>query len=326
MNRRTMLFALLALLAPGAVFAQSNAAMPVIGFLSSRSPAESTHLVAAFKQGLAESGYAEGKNVAIDYRWAGGQYDRLAPLAAELVARQVTVIATVGGTVSALAARKATTRIPIVFLSGGDLVKLGLVKSLNRPGGNITGVSQFTVQLVAKRLELLHEISPGATLVGLLTNPKNPNSETELAIAKEASGTLGISLVVLLATTESQLDAAFATLAKQKGAGLVITADPFLDGRRAQAVALAAKYSMPTVYATREHAAAGGLLSYGPSFADTYREAGAYVGKVLKGDKPADMPVLQPTKFELVVNMSTAKAFSITIPQSVLVRADEVIQ
>ncbi|MBI3371986.1 MAG: ABC transporter substrate-binding protein [Betaproteobacteria bacterium] len=300
--------------------------MPVIGFLSSRSPGESAHLVAAFREGLREAGYVEGQNVTIEYRWAEGEYDRLPALAAELVRKRVAVIATAGGTPSALAAKAASATVPIVFLSGGDLVKLGLVSALNRPGGNMTGVSQFTTVLAAKRLEVLHELTPASAVFAMLVNPANPNIEIELANAQEAARTLKRKLHVVKASGVAEIDMAFSSLLRQKIRALSVSADPFLDGRRAQIVGLAARYAIPAVYAVRENVTSGGLASYGINFADTYLQAGRYTARVLKGDRPADLPVLQPTKFELVINLKTAKALGVKIPQSVLVRVDEVIR
>jgi putative ABC transport system substrate-binding protein len=275
---------------------------------------------------LSEAGYVDGRNVTIDYRWAEGKYDRLPQLAAELVRQRVAVIATAGGSVSALAAKGATATIPIVFLSGGDLVKLGLVKSLSRPEGNVTGVSQFTLVLLPKRLELLRELAPKVAQVGFLVNPKNPNSELELTHARSASESLGLKLMVVGASSETELDAAFLQFAQQRVGGLLVSTDPFFDGRRVRVVALAERHSIPTIYGAREYAIAGGLISYGSNFADTYREAGAYAGRILKGARPGDLPILQPSKFEMVVNLKTAKALGISIPQSVVVRADEAIQ
>lgn len=326
MNRRDTVFALLTLWAAPRVACAQQPVMPVIGFLSSRFPAESAHLVAAFRQGLAEAGYVEGKNVAIEYRWAEGKYERLPGLAANLVRRQVTVLSTAGGTVSALAAKAATKTIPVVFLSGGDLVRLGLVSSLGRPDGNVTGVAQFTTLLAPKRLELLREVVPRITNVAMLVNPKNPNFELELTHAREAARTLGLNLNVVSASTVTEIDAAFAAMVRQKVDALSVPADPFLDGRRAQIAALALRHALPAICAVRESTVAGGLMSYGPDFADTYRQAGIYTGQILKGAKPGDLPVMQPSKFQFVVNLVTAKALGITIPQSVLLRADEVIQ
>ena len=302
------------------------AALPVIGFLSTRSATESAHLVAGFRKGLAEAGYIEGRNVTIDYRWAEGRYDRLPELASELVRRAVAVIATAGGSVSALAAKSATATIPIVFLSGGDVVKLGLVASLNRPGANVTGVSQFSVALVPKRLELMRELKPKATTIAFLINPGNPNAELGLQHAHAASGVLGLKLMVVRASSEAELDAAFTDLARERASGLVVETDPFFDGRRDRIVAMAEKHAIPAIYGARDYAVVGGLISYGPDFADTYREAGAYTGQILKGVRPGDLPVLQPTKFQLVVNLKTAKTLGIAIPQTVLVRADEAIR
>ena len=298
----------------------------MIGFLSSRLPAESVHLVTAFRQGLAEAGYVEGKNVVIEYRWAEGKYERLPMLAADLVGRRVAVISTAGGSVSALAAKAATATIPVVFLSGGDLVKLGLVSNLRRPGGNVTGVSQFAALLAPKRLELLREVIPKVAIIAMLVNPNNPNIEFELTHVREAARTLEVKLNVISASSVSEIDAAFATLVRQNIGALSVTADPFLDGRRTQIAALALRHAIPAIYGVRDSAVAGGLMSYGPDFADTYRQAGIYTGQILKGANPGDLPVMQPSKFQFVVNLITAKALGITFPQSVLVRANEVIR
>ena len=301
-------------------------ALPVIGFLSSRSPSESAHLLAAWHKGLAEAGYVERQNVAIEYRWAEGQYNRLPDLAADLVRRKVTVISTAGGTVSALAAKAATTSIPIVFLSGGDLIKLGLVASLNRPGGNVTGVSQFSSLLVAKRLELLRELKPATSQVALLLNPNNPNKELDIRNAKEASTALKLKLVVLNAQSTGELDAAFAAMRAQKLIDVVVVGDPFFDSQRARIVMLAARHAIVAVYPWPDYVREGGLMSYGVDPADTYRQAGIYTGRILKGAKPEELPVLQPTKLQLLVNLKTANSLKITIPPSVLLRADHRIE
>ena len=327
MHRRDALLAWLGLwLAPAAGLTQQRGSLPVVGFLSSRGSGESAHLVHAFKQGLGESGFIEGKTVVIEYRWADGKFDRLPELAADLARRKVAVIATAGGTPSALAAKDATATIPIVFLSGGDLVKLGLVKSFNRPEGNATGVSQFSTILVPKRLELVRDLNPVAATVAILLNPKNPNTVNERNSAEQAAKSLGFKLAVVEAATSEQIFTAFESLMKQRADAVVVAADPFLDVHRDQIVILAARHSIPAIYQWRDNVVAGGLISYGADFPDTYRQAGIYTGRILKGAKPADLPIVQPTKFQLVVNLRTAKALGISVPQSILVRADEVIR
>jgi putative ABC transport system substrate-binding protein len=298
---------------------------PLIGFLSSRSPSESEALVTAFRQGLAETGYVEGQNVHLAFRWAEGRYDRLPELAAELAKGQVAVIASVGGSVSALAAKSATRTIPIVAVTS-DPIKAGLVASFNRPGGNITVVSPSSTLLSAKRLGLLRELVPTATLIGVLLNPKLPDSTTQLEDIEEASRTLGEQIRIANASSEQDIDAAFASLSQQGVGALVSGVDPFFDTRRDQIIALAAHYAVPTIYAQRVYALAGGLISYAPSFAEAYRQAGIYTGRVLKGEKPADLPVMQATKFELVINLKTAKALGLKVPVSMQLLADEVIE
>ena len=302
-------------------------AMPVIGFLGIRSPAELTHLVDAFRRGLKEIGYVEGENVEIEYRWAENNYGRLPALATELVNRRVAVIAATGGGLSPLAAKAATATIPIVFVSADiDPVKAGIVASLNRPGGNITGIAPFTSPLAAKRLQLLHELVPNTTLVGLLVNPSNPNSESETRDVQAAALTLGLQVVVANADNERDFDAAFTTFAGRQIGALVIASDPMFLSRREQLIALTARVAVPTVYFFREFAAAGGLLSYAPSLADAYRLVGVYVGKILRGERPADLPIIQPTKFELVINMKTAKTLGLVVPNSMQFLADELIE
>jgi putative tryptophan/tyrosine transport system substrate-binding protein len=301
-------------------------AMPVIGFLSSRSPDESNHLVAAFRTGLRQGDYVEGQNVAIEYRWAEGQIERLPALAADLARRQVAAIATVGNTPSAYAARAATAIIPIVFVIGDDPVKIGLVDSLSRPQGNVTGVTMLLGPLGMKRFELLSELVPNAATIAMLANPSNPVTEQAVKEAQEATRILRRQLVVQTASTESELDAALASVAHQRADALVVDADPFFTTRRDQLIALTARYSLPAIYTYRDFAAAGGLISYGGDVSMSYRVAGNYIGRILKGAKPADLPVQQATKVELVINLKTAKALGLTLPPTLLARADEVIE
>jgi putative ABC transport system substrate-binding protein len=300
--------------------------MPVIGFLSSRSKDDSASHVGAFRQGLQEAGYVESQNVAIEYRWADGQYDRLPPLASELVARRVTVIAAAGGNVSGLAAKTATGTIPIVFIVGDDPVKLGLVSSFNRPGSNATGMSVFTTELGAKRLELLLEVLPRASIIGLLINPNYQGAVAEAVAVQAAGRDIGRQILVLNASSERDIDTVFANLTRQHVDALLIDADALFVSRRDHLVTLVAQHSMPAIYDLREFAAAGGLISYGTSLTDAYRRLGIYVGRILKGEKSADLPVMQPTKFELVINLKTAKALGLEVPPTLLARADEVIE
>jgi putative tryptophan/tyrosine transport system substrate-binding protein len=310
---------------PLAVWAQ-QATMPVIGFLSGRSSDESAAVINAFRQGLAENGYVEGKNIAIEFRWADGHYDRLPALATELIARQVEVIAATGGSVSGLAAKAVTDTIPIVFSSGGDAVKLDLVASLNRPGGNVTGINLVFGALGAKRLELLRSLVPAAAAIAMLVNPNYPSSASEVQDVESAGRTLGLRISVFNARTESEFEPAFTAIAEQKAAALLVADDPYLVSQRDQLVQLAARYGVPAMYITRDFAAAGGLMSYGPSIIDAYRLVGVYTGRILKGEKPADLPVVQPTKFDLVINLKTARALGLTIPDKLLALADEVIE
>jgi putative ABC transport system substrate-binding protein len=298
-----------------------------IGFLSSRSPAESESALTAFRQGLKDNGYAEGENIIIEYRWADGQYERLPNLAKELVTRQVVLIAATGDAVSALAAKAATTSIPIVFVIGGDPVRFGLVTSINRPGGNVTGVSLVSSGLGAKRLGLLNELIPNAAVLGLLLNPENPNAEPEQQDVRQAAVTLGKHIVIVNARTESDFAPAFATLTEEKAGGLIVATDPFLLSRRNEIVALAARHAIPTMYQFRQFAIGGGLMSYGTDIIGAYRKAGEYSGAILKGDKVVqDLPVFQQTKLELVINQKTAKVLGLNIPTNLLVFADEVIE
>ena len=300
--------------------------MPVIGFLNGGTAEGYAPMVAAFRQGLNEAGYVEGRNVAIEYRWARSQYDRLPSLAAELVQHQVTVIAATT-TPAALAAKAATSTVPIVFTTGGDPIKLGLVASLRRPGGNVTGSTQLSVEVGPKRLELARELFPGATTVALLVNPANPLAATVSKDLQAVADKLGVRLHVLHASTEADFEAAFATAAQLRVAALVIgSADPLFGSHAAQLGALALRHSVPAIYFLREFAAAGGLMSYGGSITETYRLAGLYAGRILRGEKPADLPVQQATKVELILNLKTAKALGITVPLPLSGRADEVIE
>ena len=300
-------------------------AMPVIGFLGSASTGPNASNIAAFRQGLSETGYVEGQNLSIDYRWAEGHYERLPSLAEDLVAHKVDVIVTQGGNFSALAAKNATSSIPIVFVAGGDPVEEGLVASFARPGGNLTGVASMVGELWGKRVELISELVPGARALAQLVNPNFPSAERDVRAVQEAARAKGLELRILNASTESDIDAAFASLADLQAGGLLV-GDPTYFGRREQIVALAARYAVPTVYDFRVYVAAGGLISYGTNLTDTYRNVGTYVGKILKGTKPADLPVQQPTTFELVVNLKTAAALGLTVPPSILARATEVIE
>jgi putative ABC transport system substrate-binding protein len=326
MNRRAFLTAVGGsfFAAPLAARAQQKA-MPVIGILVTSSPGAFAPYVAAFRQGLSETGYVEGQNVAIEYRGAEGHYDRLPALAAELVGRKVDVIVCAGGTPTALAAKSATSTIPIVFRVG-DPVADGLVASLARPGGNLTGVSNIAAELTPKRLELLSDLVPQARVIALLANPNLATTERVIRDVQKAARAKGVQLHVLKASSESEIDTAFASLVQLHAGALVVGADPFLTGRREQLVALASRHAVPSIYAWREFVAAGGLISYGPSLTSAFRLVGTYAGKILKGAKPADLPVEQPTKFELVINLKAAKALGLTIPPSLLQRADEVIQ
>lgn len=312
---------------PFSVGAQQRS-MPVVGWLNAGGFGASTAYVAAFRRGLGEMGYVEGQNVAVEYRWADDQSDRLPTLAADLVDRKVDVIATLGNFTTVNAVRKATATIPIVFGTGGDPLALGLVTSVARPEGNLTGVSYLVADLGPKRLDLLVQAVPRARRIALLVNPKNPNSERGARDAQEAVKPLGVELLVVKAATEGEIDEAFATMVSQGAGAVVVQADPFLTltGRRPQLVALAARFAIPAIYAWREFAAEGGLMSYGPNLEDVYRQIGNYVGRILKGARPADLPIVQPTTLYLVVNMKTAKALGLAMPPAILAGADEVIE
>jgi putative ABC transport system substrate-binding protein len=302
-------------------------AMPVIGFLSSTSPDLYADRLSAFRHGLKEAGYVEGQNVEIEYRWAEGQNDRLPVLAAELVHRQVTVIAAAGGTVSALAAKAATATIPIVFGVAADPVEIGLVASLNRPGGNLTGVTNLNIEVGPKRLELAHALVPTATIIALLVNPTSPTlAETYSRDLQAAASTLGLQLHVLHASTERDFDTVFTTLVQLRAGALVIGPDTFFYARSEKLAALTVRHAIPTIFTSREFAAAGGLISYGSSSTEFYRLVGIYAGRILKGEKPGDLPVQQSTKVELIINLKTAKALGLTVPLTMLGRADEVIE
>ena len=311
---------------PLAVRAQQKR-VPVIGSLSSGSSGLSARYVAAFRQGLSETGFVEGQNVKIDYRWADGQDDRLPALAADLVGRKVDVIATIGGSPAALAAKNATSAIPIVFVGGGDPVGEGLVASLARPGGNVTGVTNLTVDLMSKRFELISELVPQAKTIALLVNPSSTAvTDRTIRETQEAARPNGVQLQVLKASTESEIDAAFASLVQRRAGALLVVPNVFFNDRPGQLVALAARHAVPAIYGYHDFTRAGGLISYGPSRTATFRQAGIYAGRILAGAKPADLPVVQPTTLELVINVKTAKALGLAIPASILARADEVIE
>jgi putative ABC transport system substrate-binding protein len=299
---------------------------PVIGFLHVASASPFLHLVAGFREGLKELGYVEGQNIAIEFRWAEGQYERLPSMAADLVGRKVAVIVTGGGERSIFAAKAATTTIPIIFNIGNNPVAMGLVSSLSRPGGNMTGVNIFTAEVEAKRFGLLHELVPAGSAIAHLVNPDYPPTEFSLKEVQAAARVHGHQIVVLKASNESDIDAAFGTISKMRLGALLVGADPFFNSRRDQIVALVARHSIPAAYEQREFALAGGLMSYGTNIVDAYRQMGLYTGRVLNGEKPADLPVMQPTKFDFVLNLRTAKTLGLDIPPGVLAIADEVIE
>ncbi len=300
--------------------------MPVVGFLSSRSPDEAAVHTAAFRSGLTQAGFVEGKNASIVFRWAEGRYERLPALARELVDLRVSAIMAGGGEPSARAAQAATASIPVVFVIGDDPVKVGLTASYNRPGGNLTGISFITGELGGKRLELICELVPGSGPVALLLNPKVQNSQLQRQEVQAAAQRLGRRLLVLDAVAEREIDTAFETLKQERAQALVVQNDPFFDSRREQIISLAARHNLPAIYHIREFPTGGGLMSYGASLADTYRQAGNYTGRILRGEKPGDLPVMQPTKFELVINLKTAKALGLEVPLQLQQRADEVIE
>ena len=325
MKRREFILALGGAAALAPLAARAQQAMPVIGYLGTSSSDQDTHQLGALRQGLSETGYVEGQNVAIEYRWGQGQNDRLPTLAAELVRLQVAVIA-LGGLPPALAAKAATSTIPIVFQMGVDPVEAGLVASLNRPGGNITGVSNLNVELGPKRLELLHELVPTATVVALLVNPTNPNAEGLTRDLRAAARMLGLQLHVLHASMERDFDAVFASLAQLKAGGLIIGTDGILIRQSKQLGALSVRHAVPAIFQTSDFVAAGGLVTYGANLTDAYRQVGIYTGRILKGEKPADLPVQRSTKAEMILNLKTAKALGITVPLPLLGRADQVIE
>ncbi len=325
MRRRELMLLLGGMMTTARALCAQQKAMPVIGYLGNISPGVSAPSLAGFRQGLSETGYVEGQNVAIEYRWAEGRYDRLPALAADLIGRKVDVIVT-ASTPGIQAAKSATSTIPIVFFGGGDLVALGLVASLARPGGNLTGISIMSPELNPKRLDLLSELVPQAGMMALLVNPSRPDTESVIGDVQEAAGLKGVRLHILKAGTEAEIDAAFTSLVQLRAGALVVASDPFFNSRREQLVALASRHAVPAIWEWREFAEAGGLISYGSNLTGGWRPVGIYVGKILKGAKPADLPIQQPTKFELVINLKTAKALGLTVPQSLLGRADEVIE
>jgi len=303
-----------------------QAAVPVIGFMSGRSPADSAYLVDAFRQGLRETGYLEGETISVEYRWADGNYDRLPGLASDLLGRNVLVLVAAGGDPSAVAAKQATSSVPIVFGMGGDPVKAGLVASFNRPGGNATGFTLLTNQMEPKRVGLLHELVPSVSLLGALINPSFPPAARQLEDIENATRSINQSLFVARAVNDAELEAAFASFVEQRVGAVLVAAAPFFDTRSTQIIALAAKHRLPAMYQFRQYAVAGGLISYGPSITDSYKQAGVYAGRILRGAKPGDLPVLQPTKFEMVINLKTANALGIAIPNTMQLLADEVME
>jgi ABC-type uncharacterized transport system substrate-binding protein len=308
------------------VAARAQQAMPVIGFLNGASPTELSARVVAFRAGLAERDYVEGRNVAIEYRWGSGHYERLPDMALDLVRRGVAAIAATGGVPSVRAAQAATSTIPIIFTMGGDPVALGLVQSLNRPGGNVTGVTLLSGEIVSKRIALLTDLLPGARALAILVNSTTPASEAEAASAAEAARALGLRVVVLRVNSELNFDLAFRPLQRERVDALLVTTDPVFESQRDRVISLAAHHALPAVYALREYAVAGGLMTYGASINDVYRQAGLYAGRILKGEKPADLPIMRASKYELVINLRTARTLGLQIPATLLATADEVIE
>jgi len=324
MRRREFITIFGAAAATWPLSARAQQAMPAIGFLRSTSLADSTQLVAAFRQGLKEAGFVEGQNIAVEYRYAENHPDRLQVLAADLIRRPVAAI--VGDNISAIAAKAASRTVPIVFATGGDPVRSGLVPSLNRPGGNVTGVSFFSGVLGAKRLELLRQLAPGATTIAMLANPDTPTAEVERRDVQAAAQTVGRQLIILNAKSDRDIEIAFATIVQRGAGALLVGASAFLNSRKEGIVALAARHALPAIYFQREAVVAGGLMSYGTSITDAYRQAGIYAARIVKGEKPADLPVMQPTKFEFVLNLKTAKALGLKVPPTLLALADDVIE
>jgi putative tryptophan/tyrosine transport system substrate-binding protein len=308
------------------VAARAQQPIPVIGFLSSLAPSDLTHVMPAFQQGLDRAGLVESRNVAIEYRWAEADYHRLPALAADLVSRKVAVIAAISGTPAALAAKAATTTIPIVFAIGGDPIAPGLVSSLSRPGGNITGVSFFNAPVVSKRLDLARELAPSGSTIAILINPNNPPSAAEGEAVQAAAAAVGQPLLIVSASTQNEIDDAFATIKQERIGAVLVSHDPLFFSERVKLVVLMARHALPTIFAEPEHARTGGLISYGSSRTDAYRQAGDYVGRIVRGEKPGELPVVLPTKFHLVINLKTAKSLGIEVPGTVLARADEVIE
>jgi putative tryptophan/tyrosine transport system substrate-binding protein len=306
--------------------ARAQQPMPVIGYLSGRFPAESNYLVTAFEQGLREGGFSVGQNVGIEFRWAEGQYDRLPAQAADLVSRHVTLIAASGAVQAIQAAQAATTTVPIVFVTGDDPVRRGLVASMNRPGGNATGVTPLTQQMEAKRLNILHQLLPQGAVIAMLVTRSNPSVALQLQEAQDAAHTLGRQLDVLEVTNAADIDTAFATLTQHGDGAVALSADPFMNSHREQLIALTTRYKLPSLFYSRESVAGGALMSYGASFADSFVQAGGYAARILKGEKSADLPVLQATKFEFIINLKTAKTLGLTFPPTLLALADEVIE
>ena len=303
-----------------------QAAVPVVGFMSGRSAEDSTRIASAFLQGLADTGFIEGRTVKIEFRWANGDYDKLPAFPADLVSRKVAVLVGVGGDVSAVAATKATKTIPVVFGMGGDPVKAGLVASFNRPSGNVAGYTLWTSEMESKRLGLLRELVPGVSLIGILVNPSLPPTEQELQGLEPAAKAVNQPLFVARANNDVELDAAFASFVEQRVGAFLVTAAPFFDTRQDRIVGFAAQRRLPAIYQFRQYAAAGGLISYGPDVAESYKSAGTYVGRILKGEKPADLPVMQPTNFDFIINLKTAKALGLTVPPTLLAEAGDVIE